>query len=110
MSYLSLTAAQQCILQHTGLMGTERVRLERSLGRVLAEAVVSNRDHPPFDVSAMDGYALRCADLITVPCTLTVVEDIKAGAISTMAVLPGQCARIMTGAPIPRGADAVVRV
>ena len=110
MNYFSLTDAQQCILQYADTMGTERIRLESALGRVLAEDIDSNRDHPPFDVSAMDGYALRVADLTNTPVTLTVVEDIKAGALPTMAVLPGQCARIMTGAPLPRGADAVIRV
>lgn len=110
MAYLSLTAAQQCILQHTLALGVESVRLEQSLGRVLAEEVRSNRDHPPYDVSAMDGYAVRAADLTVLPSRLTVVEDIKAGAMPTMAVLPGQCARIMTGAPMPHGADTVIRV
>lgn len=110
MEYLSLTAAQRCILQHAVALGVELVRLERSLGRVLAEDVISNRDHPPYDVSAMDGYAVRAADLIDMPASFTVVEDIKAGAMPTMAVLPGQCARIMTGAPIPHGADTVIRV
>lgn len=110
MAYLSLTAAQHCILQHTLALGVESVRLEQSLGRVLAEEVRSNRDHPPYDVSAMDGYAVRAADLTVLPSRLTVVEDIKAGAMPTMAVLPGQCARIMTGAPMPHGADTVIRV
>lgn len=110
MEYLSLTAAQLCILQHTLTLGVESVRLEQSLGRVLAEEVHSNRDHPPYDVSAMDGYAVRAADLAVMPSELTVVEDIKAGAMPTMAVLPGQCARIMTGAPMPLGADTVIRV
>lgn len=110
MEYLSLTAAQQGILQHTATLGMETIKLEQSLGRVLAEEVRSNRDHPPCDVSAMDGYAVRSADLFSIPATLKVVEDIKAGAIPTMAVLPGQCARIMTGAPMPHGADTVIRV
>jgi len=110
MEYLSLTAAQRCILQHTDSLGVDLIRLERSLGRVLAEDVRSNRDHPPYDVSAMDGYAVRAADLIDLPARFTVVEDIIAGGIPTMAVLSGQCARIMTGAPIPHGADAVIRV
>ncbi len=110
MEYLSLTAAQQCILQHTLQLGVETIPLEHALRRVLAEEVYSNRDHPPYDVSAMDGYAVRAADLSCTPSELTVVEDIKAGAMPMMAVLPGQCARIMTGAPIPQGADTVIRV
>ncbi|MFZ2540237.1 MAG: gephyrin-like molybdotransferase Glp [Gallionella sp.] len=110
MEYLTLNAAQQCILQHITTLGVEQVKLEASLGRVLAEQVRSNRDHPPYDVSAMDGYAVRAADLQHIPAILVQVEDIKAGAMPTMAVLPGQCARIMTGAPIPQGADTVIRV
>lgn len=110
MEYLSLEAAQQCILKHTTTLGAEPVKLEKSLGRVLAEQVNANRDHPPYDVSAMDGYAVRASDLAEIPATLTVIEDIQAGAMPTMAVLPGQCARIMTGAPIPKGADTVIRV
>lgn len=110
MEYFSLNAAQHCILQHTSTLGVEQIKLEQSLGRVLAEQVLSNRDHPPYDVSAMDGYAMRAADLQNIPATLAQVEDIKAGAMPTMAVLPGQCARIMTGAPIPQGADTVIRV
>ena len=110
MEYLSLTAAQQCLLKHTARLGAESITLEKSLGRVLAEAVSANRDHPPYDVSAMDGYALRCADISHAPVILSVIEDIKAGATPTMTVLAGQCARIMTGAPIPQGADTVIRV
>lgn len=110
MEYLSLEAAQQCILKHTTTLGAEPVKLEKSLGRVLAEQVNANRDHPPCDVSAMDGYAVRASDLAEIPATLTVIEDIQAGAMPTMAVLSGQCARIMTGAPIPKGADTVIRV
>lgn len=110
MDYFSLTDAQQLILSKTLCLGAESVPLQQSLGRVLAESVRANRDHPPYDVSAMDGYALHAADLHNLPATLTVVEDIKAGARPTMAVLAGQCARIMTGAAMPFGADTVVRV
>lgn len=110
MEFLSLTMAQKCISRYTPLLGVESVKLEQSLGRVLAEDIRSNRDHPPYDVSAMDGYAVHAADLVDMPVILMVVEDIKAGAMPTMAVLPGSCARIMTGAPIPHGADTVIRV
>jgi molybdopterin molybdotransferase len=110
MEYLSLTAAQHCILQHTTILGVESIPLEKSLGRVLAEAVSANRDHPPYAVSAMDGYALRAADLHSIPATLDVIEDIKAGAMPTKMISTRQCARIMTGAPIPPGADTVIRV
>ncbi len=110
MESYSLTAAQQCILQHTTSIGTEFVKLEQSIGRVLAEVVHSNRDHPPYDVSAMDGYAVRAEDLNSIPASLNLVEDIKAGDQPTIEILSGQCARIMTGAAMPQGADTVIRV
>ena len=110
MEYLSVTNAQQCILECAHKLDTESAGLERSLGRVLAEDVRANRDLPPYDVSAMDGYALRSADLSNLPATLAIIEDIKAGDLPTMNLQTGQCARIMTGAPVPQGADAVIRV
>ncbi|MCL2876930.1 MAG: molybdopterin molybdotransferase MoeA, partial [Betaproteobacteria bacterium] len=82
----------------------------QALGRTLAEEVRANRDLPPYDVSAMDGYAVRAADLAEAPRTLQIVEDIKAGDTPRLTLQPGQCARIMTGAPLPPGADTIVRV
>jgi molybdopterin molybdotransferase len=110
MEHLSVTNAQQCILEFVDRPDVETVMLEQSLGRVLAEDVHANRDQPPYDVSAMDGYALRSADLAQVPATLEIIEDIKAGDMPVRVVGAGQCARIMTGAPVPQGADAVIRV
>ena len=110
MGNLSVSAAQAIVLQHAASLGVERVKLEASLGRVLAEDVRANRDQPPYDVSAMDGFALRSADLLSPPTPLIVIEDIKAGDKPTQTVGAGHCARIMTGAPVPPGADAVIRV
>ncbi len=110
MEYLSVSAAQQCILESVAMLGAESVKLEQSLGRVLAVDVRANRDIPPYDVSAMDGYAVCSADLTIVPATLEIIEDIKAGDMPVNTVKAGQCARIMTGAPMPQGADAVMRV
>jgi len=110
MGNLSVSAAQAIVLQHAASLGVERVKLEESLGRVLAEDVRANRDQPPYDVSAMDGFALRSADLVSPPTPLNVIEDIKAGDKPTQTLSAGQCARIMTGAPVPVGADAVIRV
>lgn len=108
--HLSVQDAQNCVLQHLTTLNSEIVKLEQSLGRVLAEEVRANRDQPPFDVSAMDGFALRSADLANPPTALTIIEDIKAGDRPARTVLVGQCSRIMTGAPVPAGADAVIRV
>lgn len=110
MEYLSVTKAQQCVLESVVVLGAESVKLEHSLGRVLAEDVRANRDLPPYDVSAMDGYALRSADLAHIPAALAIIEDIRAGDMPDKTVQAGQCARIMTGAPVPQGADAVIRV
>ena len=110
MEHLSVKHAQECILEAIGRLDVETVRLEQALGRVLAEDVRANRDQPPYDVSAMDGYALRGADLAVIPATLALIGDIQAGDMPSLTVQTGQCARIMTGAPLPQGADAVIRV
>lgn len=110
MEHLSVTKAQECVLESVSMLGAESVKLEQSLGRVLAGDICANRDIPPYDVSAMDGYAVRSADLLNVPATLAIIEDIKAGDMPTRIVRAGQCACIMTGAPVPEGADAVIRV
>ncbi len=110
MEHLRASEALRLILESVPPSGVETVTLEHSLGRVLAESVRANRDLPPYDVSAMDGFAVRCADVANAPVSLTVVEDIRAGDMPTRGVQAGQCARIMTGAPVPQGADAVIRV
>ena len=109
-SRLSVGEAQVAVLQHAAPGGSEDVGIEQSLGRVLAEDVRANRDLPPYDVSAMDGFALRSADLTAGLTSFAVIEDIRAGDMPRCAVMAGQCARIMTGAPLPAGADAVIRV
>lgn len=110
MDYLSVAAAQKCVVESVSTLGAESIKLEQSLGRVLAEEVSANRDQPPYDISAMDGFAVRSADLTSIPAALKIVEDIKAGDMPTKILSPGQCARIMTGAPVLQGADAVIRV
>lgn len=110
MEYRSVNEALQSVLQSARCLDIETVRLEHALDRVLAQDVIANRDQPPYDVSAMDGYALRSADLTSVPVTLTIIEDIKAGDMPSKQIQAGQCARIMTGAPVPQGANAVLRV
>jgi len=79
-------------------------------GHVLAEDVVSAVDSPPFDKALMDGYAVRFADLADVPVDLRVVEEVTAGRTPQKPVGPGEATRIMTGAPLPDGADVVVRI
>jgi len=91
-------------------MPPERVSLDAAYGRVLAEPIVSGLAIPPWDNSAMDGFAVRVDDTQAPPVTLEVLETIGAGETPTRQIRPGTCSRIMTGAPMPSGADAVVRV
>lgn len=112
--YLSVETALAHILERMELLAAERVALEQVLGRVLAEDIFSAVDLPPFANSSMDGYAVRAADVSQAasdqPVRLRVVLDIPAGSFPQGAVNPGEAARIMTGAPMPAGADAVVPV
>ncbi|MFZ5469304.1 MAG: gephyrin-like molybdotransferase Glp [Myxococcota bacterium] len=102
---LSVTEAQKRVLSSSAPLPVERVRVAEAMGRVLAEDVVAVRTLPPWKNSAMDGYAVRSADGVR---RLQVVETIHAGATPSRVIGPGECARIMTGAPMPSGADAVV--
>jgi molybdopterin molybdotransferase len=89
---------------------TQRVKINQSSDRFLSENLKSDRDSPPFDKSLMDGYAVRAADVSKIPCQLTIAGTVAAGGSSTSALQPGQAIAIMTGAPVPPGADAVVPV
>ena len=110
MENLKASEAQRVVLESVAILGVEPVKLEHSLGRVLAEDIRANRDLPPYDVSAMDGFAVRRTDVANTPSILEIIEDIKAGDMPSKTVKAGQCARIMTGAPVPQGADTVIRV
>lgn len=110
-----LADAQRTVLEGTIPLGLEKVSLLEALGRVLGEDIIAERDNPPWDNSAMDGFALRWEDIkqehaITKPVELKVIEDVPAGTVATKTVGPGEAIRIMTGAPVPKGADTVVKV
>lgn len=109
-----MRAALDRILGAVEPVAPERVPLLDSLGRVLAESVVSRIDQPPWDNSAMDGFAARSRDVAgateATPRGLRVIESVAAGEFPTRRVAEGEATRIMTGAPIPEGADCVVRV
>jgi molybdopterin molybdotransferase len=110
---LGVTEAQQVILEHTRVLEPETVAVRDALGRVLARPVESARTLPPEDGSAMDGYAVRAADLAgassDAPVELVVVYEVAAGHHAPRPIEPGEAARIFTGAPVPPGADTVVR-
>jgi molybdopterin molybdotransferase len=106
--------ARRHVLDACGVLPAETVALEAALGRVTAAEVVSPEAVPPFANTAMDGYAVRAADTSgasdELPVTLRVARSIAAGQPPGPALLPGEAIRIMTGAPLPPGADAIVMV
>jgi len=105
-----LRQAQVEVLASLPLLPVVAVPLAESAGLVVAQAVRAPHPVPPFTNSAMDGYALRSADLTSVPALLKITEDVPAGRVATKSVTAGTAIKIMTGAPLPKGADAVVRV
>ena len=112
MSMIQVQEALDKILCQIQFKGVERVPLGQALGRVLTEDVVSRINNPPLDNSAMDGYAVIAKDIQSAtpenPVKLEMVEEIAAGYTAKGTLKPGQTMRIMTGAPIPPGADAVL--
>ncbi len=102
--------ALETVLAHLPRLPTEEIDFREAQGRVLAEDVPSDIDIPPFPRSVMDGFALRSRDLKTSPTKLQIVGVIPAGTFPSFAIGIGQAARIMTGAPVPDGADAVQKV
>ncbi len=110
-----LHEAQRTVLDATAVLGLEKISLLDALGRTIGEDIVAERDNPPWDNSAMDGFAVRWEDIkqdhaIQKPVTLAVIEDVPAGRMPSKSVGTGQAIRIMTGAPIPQGADTVLKV
>ncbi|HUA32123.1 MAG TPA: gephyrin-like molybdotransferase Glp [Candidatus Binataceae bacterium] len=111
---ISADEAIRIVLENTSRLGVERVPILQALGRVLGEEIRSPRDIPGFDNSAMDGYAVRSADVASAsesnPVRLEVIETVPAGKMPSKKVERGQAARTMTGAPIADGADAIIQV
>jgi molybdopterin molybdotransferase len=106
---LSVSEARDRILADSATVGSQTVSLEHALGRILARDVSAGMDLPLFDNSAVDGFAVQILDS-AVGATLKVIADIRAGSHPEIVLRRGECARIMTGAPIPEGAQAVVMV
>jgi molybdopterin molybdotransferase len=107
---ISVAEAIQIVRQQTRPLATERVELTHALGRVLAEDVIADSDLPPFDRSQMDGYAVRAEDVKSAPARLRIVGESAAGRGWHNQLEEGQAVRIMTGAPVPAGADSVQQV
>ena len=110
---ISIEEARNRVLAESQPLPPETIPIVEALGSVLCEDIVAPHDVPPFDNSGMDGYAVQAADIVEVdassPARLLITETIPAGHVALAAVLPGQAARIMTGAPVPQGADTVVQ-
>ncbi|MGN0073395.1 MAG: gephyrin-like molybdotransferase Glp [Coriobacteriales bacterium] len=111
---ISVEEARAIVKEHVKPLGSERVPVLEAVGRVLAEDVFSDIDVCPFDDSGMDGFAIVAADLEDAsaesPVQLRCVAHIGAGSVYEQELQRGECARIMTGAPVPAGADAVVQI
>jgi len=107
---ISISDATSLVLQHTTALSVESVNLSEALNRVLAEDIIADCDLPPFDRAQMDGYAVRAADVANTPARLGVVGESAAGSGWHKEMKTGEAVRIMTGAPVPVGADAVQQV
>ncbi|MBW8010600.1 MAG: molybdopterin molybdotransferase MoeA [Chloroflexi bacterium] len=111
---LSVSEAQRKLLETLIPVETEITTLTQAAGKVLGEAIVADLDYPPFSNSSMDGFAVKAADLrgasTNRPKNLKVVDDLAAGYIAGVSLKEGEAIRIMTGAPVPKGADTVIPV
>jgi molybdopterin molybdotransferase len=112
--WLSFAAARAAVFAGTPILSAAQRPLIGALGGVLAEDLISPIDLPRWNNSAMDGFAARTADVLgataDAPVSLAVLEDVRAGAFPTLPLRPGTATRVMTGAPVPQGADCVIRV
>ncbi len=107
---IPVSKALKIIERETQSLSVERVALEDSIGRILAEDIIADSDLPPFDRSQMDGYAVRAADTKNVPVTLKLVGESAAGRGWRGKLKSGEAVRIMTGASVPAGADSVQKL
>ncbi|MCU7550765.1 molybdopterin molybdotransferase MoeA [Chitinophagaceae bacterium LB-8] len=106
---LNFQEAQKIIATQAHSFGKETVSLDRALGRVLAEPIVADRDYPPFNRVAMDGFAVRLEDFESGMREFQIIETVFAGQMAAKSIAAGQCYKIMTGAPLPLSSDVVIR-
>src|SRR3954467_7784634 len=105
---MSVAEALRQVLEHAGPLSSETVPLADAYGRVLAADLSAQRTQPPVDVSAMDGYAVRAADVKSAPTRLRLIGEVAAGHPFAGTVGAGEAARIFTGGVVPPGADTIV--
>src|SRR3989440_885657 len=103
---IPIAEAIEIVLSQASHLGVESVQLKNSVGRILAEDIVADTDLPPFDRAQMDGYAVRAADVANTPARLRIAGESAAGAGGHHEMSSGSAVRIMTGAPLPKGAGA----
>lgn len=108
-SFISLESAIEILNENIETMEVEEVQLIDAVDKILAETVVSKINNPPFNKSAMDGYAVKFKDTVNEVRELKVISEVFPGEISIKEILEGTAIKIMTGAPIPKGADAVIK-
>ena len=107
---ISWQEARDLLLEKTNVIGSEVLPLKESYGRICAKDIAAKSNVPPFDRSPFDGYVFKSADTKgELPVTLSILEEIPAGSFPTMAITSGTASKILTGAPIPEGADAVTK-
>ncbi|MCA9150665.1 MAG: molybdopterin molybdotransferase MoeA, partial [Planctomycetales bacterium] len=107
---IELATARARVRENVPAVAIRERRLAETLDCFLAESIYSEMDSPPYDKAMVDGYALRAADVTAAGVELAVIEEVFAGQVASQAIAPGTAIRIMTGAPVPSGADAVVMV
>jgi molybdopterin molybdotransferase len=107
---LTVEEALQAVLDETWPLAPEYVELGDALGLVTADEILSDVDSPPFDKALMDGFAVRAGDLSAGAVTLKIIEQVTAGMVPKKTVEAGTATRIMTGAPLPTGADSIVKI
>ncbi len=107
---IDMNDAHRILFDHITPLPAVELLLGESLYRTLASSICCDMDHPPFDRSVMDGYAVRSMDVVAIPATLKIVGQLPAGATTDRTLMSGEAMQINTGAVIPAGADAVVRV
>ena len=107
---ISADVAWRLLMESIRSLPVESCSIDRCLHRYLAQPVLADRDIPAADRAAMDGFAVRTDDVVSVPTTLRVVGEVAAGSSASYSLSPGECVRILAGANVPRDADAVVMV
>jgi molybdopterin molybdotransferase len=111
MSMLTVKDAQEKIINSSKRYGEEEVLLKDALGRVLSEKVLADRNYPPFNRATMDGFAIRSVDYNELAIReFEIKENVFAGTTSSAEITTGQCVKIMTGAPVPKNLDAIIKV